>query len=542
MAENTNRVSFEDLPTEVLLDIFSYVPDVPALHSLILASPNAFRAFQNYGPEIIEHVFDQSVFPEILFIMRRVALIRQSTLENTPEEDSRSFFKHHVSTRRHFYARNCGYEAQRRDPALTGAMSFTTLLTNDAGPESHALTAWQFLKLTRSIALAAHDCLTIAFDKCIAAKPSRPLRRIYFGMCHWEQHFESEPVDIVDVGRPSWLEMQRMMRGFWRFQLLGEIQDAILENRLSWTDEKLTPETFDAAYVDYLVPSSLDPSTIAQPIVWEPVWGSQFEEFVMAREFTNKVQADLEGLRARARELGILSESPGPVSSEPKGFANRPPEASFWPKGCQAISKRGSPKPKTAPWSWQQHLEHDSPGYRICKRLTKHRGSPLCHVPQSEFRNLGFFIWDAFRLRHMGLLKSSGWKPSEQPILGHASNLAFTWRSYFADEVIRRADLQSQQEWEREKEAAREYREKYRTSRKHVINGIGGRLKGLTEEQELWIVYTELGCSGYLMASCLDWEIIFPYCSDQDEPKRLSRRLFHGKTDPSSRRGLYWTK
>ncbi|GKT88227.1 hypothetical protein Ct61P_06077 [Colletotrichum tofieldiae] len=77
--------SFESLPREVLIEVFSCLADLKSASHLILASPNAFRLFASIGPAVLEKVLVKSVAPHVIRSIRLVAALRKDIPVNQYE-------------------------------------------------------------------------------------------------------------------------------------------------------------------------------------------------------------------------------------------------------------------------------------------------------------------------------------------------------------------------------------------------------------------------------------------------------------------------
>lgn len=414
--------SFESLPTEVVIDVLSLVPDLPSLHHLLVSSPKAFRTFHAFGPGIFENVVQQSVIDDSLFTMSRIALVRRSTAANCSETDLQSFIESYVQHRVNSRDEGVIYESQQSDAILATKLSFNNLLR----PESEAssgFSAREFLILARRVATLAHECLSDAYEHCLAAKPSQPGKEIEdCGIYTWCDRFESVPFTPKDHGPPSWIEMQRMMRGFWRLQLLNEIKSALCSGRLGWPNGNPDANTIEERYIEHL----------------GEVWGDGKEELLMAMDF----------VKGRTVEAKDMVDGNGErLSSEVKRHCTRLPtprvstgkDSRLWPNGTEQPPISGL---------WKEHMNYDAPGYRVAREITWSREEPYHGVPMREYRRLGFTIWDWERLRALGLVKEPG-TPQQGPIFD-AFGLALlihTWRSFLDDDALERANENAKREF-----------------------------------------------------------------------------------------------
>lgn len=427
MASKSRLATFDDLPPELVMRIFSHFNDLPTIDRLTLASANACRVFNAYGPEILQRILNDTTYPEILYVMRRVALVRRSTPADFPEETTDQFLRRQIMSRQRLYTRHVH---SREYWANHEKLSFRNLLRHglDERCPDHAFSAREFLVLARRTAARAEKCLERASERYLAKSPARPAGEVCYGMMPWDERFEGERFE-PPPGRPfAWIEMQRMWRGFWRLQLLEEIELAETEGRLGWRDYLPPRKSLEERYFDWMKRED---------------WGGEYQELRMADEFvkettgpsrragSNDYTATAGGANAAMRGKELLCTN---------GIARKRP----W--GDRPCSHR---------W-WEHHhcipedyLQNHSPGWHICNRLTAAPGSPLRSVPMRELRKLGVFVWDHDRLDAMGLLRGVEWKPGRFPMKTcDTSRHVFTWRSYLDEEVLRAADSKAKEEWE----------------------------------------------------------------------------------------------
>lgn len=96
---------FQQLPPEVLLPIFAYLPDLDSLDSLLQASPAAFRVFDVHSAEIFEAVLSSGAIHEFTCALIRItALIRSSSLPPEAHDwQTCSDFVRHETTQFRWY-------------------------------------------------------------------------------------------------------------------------------------------------------------------------------------------------------------------------------------------------------------------------------------------------------------------------------------------------------------------------------------------------------------------------------------------------------
>jgi hypothetical protein len=222
----------ENLSPELLLPILISLPDLESLDSLLRASPAAFRIFDSFGATVFEKVLSSgSNLTYTCSLIRITALIRTNALPTDVYnlERFKRLVRHETSP-------------HRWDPPLWDHPP-TNLLNTSA-------TALRGLLATnRKIQRLAFGCLEHYLDHFTALTP---FLRPEFSF-KWEWGDSSRATEcmgpwldkqadaiyyypIHDIGSPSWLEQQRVLRVFWRIQLSRDIATAIDTSSIVWPD------------------------------------------------------------------------------------------------------------------------------------------------------------------------------------------------------------------------------------------------------------------------------------------------------------------
>uniref|UniRef100_L2GBG6 Uncharacterized protein n=1 Tax=Colletotrichum fructicola (strain Nara gc5) TaxID=1213859 RepID=L2GBG6_COLFN len=187
------------------------------------------------GPEAFEHVLANSTAPQVFGLIRLVAIVRTATADDPPATSLDAFVKranHHMqhSGRGQFYSSipplTRTYQRQK-----TGAVR-------------------SLLQIARRIAYLTPACLSYYREQWLSATPSHAegdMRGWVYKT--WKNRYAGRPYSPDDIGPPVWIEEHRVTRGFWRLQLLYELQRATSENRLGWKmDETRGPVSAEGLY------------------------------------------------------------------------------------------------------------------------------------------------------------------------------------------------------------------------------------------------------------------------------------------------------
>lgn len=222
----TAAASIEGIPAELMIQILCNLPNLFTLHKLTVASPHAFRVFNENGMSFLDQMVKNETPPEIVCLIRLVVQIHACTAETSPAPTMWEFQDDYTG---------CldaeGEDCRRLAPH--GRLDTYKLLERSAGtpldqiqrPSSGiGYSARQILLLIRKVALMTEACITYFRHKCLKVKKMdcSPIANLFPG----------SPYRPADYGPPSWIETQRATRGFWRFILHHELQTAAEGGRM----------------------------------------------------------------------------------------------------------------------------------------------------------------------------------------------------------------------------------------------------------------------------------------------------------------------
>ncbi|KAM0424318.1 hypothetical protein ACHAPT_010464 [Fusarium lateritium] len=186
------------------------------------------------GANVLESVLDHPVSqdfsstPWIPYMLRLVALARQSTLSNQPAADLGSFIAKYFLSNQGLGIPDLQCQSipliRLRDVMIPGHQSFSPR---------------EMIFLARRIESLAGSCFEFFHDRIKSTTPSHLLDKLFQpARLPWNQRPDGQPwgqpYTIDAGGEASWYEMQRITLGFWSLQLSYELSNAASEDRLCW--------------------------------------------------------------------------------------------------------------------------------------------------------------------------------------------------------------------------------------------------------------------------------------------------------------------
>jgi hypothetical protein len=226
---NDAHAQFENLAPELLLMIINHIQDLVSLDSLLRSSPAIYRLFESNAVSITEAVLSFGhIHGHTRVMIRIIALIRSSTLPK-PLQNLQEF-------------RRCvTYNAlnNRVRPMKDGLSP--SYLSEDTTPA----VLRSILASARRIECLSLDCLEHYLSRFRALRPETPGGRPPRSYCPpkgfigWKEAAQPEgkKYEVEDVGPPSWVEEQRVIRAFWRVQVWYDLQKAVACSMLEWPEK-----------------------------------------------------------------------------------------------------------------------------------------------------------------------------------------------------------------------------------------------------------------------------------------------------------------
>ncbi|KAK7926530.1 hypothetical protein PG985_003528 [Apiospora marii] len=236
---------FERLPTEIIVDILLRLDELVSLDCLLHASPVAYRIFDEFAVQVTEGVLYNGYGPirkglhtqepdkpgvAISFVpvqMYMAAMIRTGTLplQSLSEFVGRVIMPYHLD-----------HATVAKAPIPFAPRSL---------PEGISPAVVRGLVATsRHLTALSVDCLNFYLGRFRAIRPSHPIQsarnfdkmptevRENLDLEPWKDKPRGRKVPVQDVGPPTWLEEQRVLRAFWSLQIIVDLRKAASASRL----------------------------------------------------------------------------------------------------------------------------------------------------------------------------------------------------------------------------------------------------------------------------------------------------------------------
>ncbi|KAH0430060.1 hypothetical protein CcaCcLH18_08006 [Colletotrichum camelliae] len=337
-AESTSQL--ENLPTEVLLQILAHVDDVHCLWNVITSSPASYRVFNQYSAEIFsQSISDSIITPQTQDIIRFVIQLRAGAHEKTGLDEIIRKIKDREAGIVLGKSEEAGYDFASRDVSRVPSLSVLRTVLS---------TAAQVHCLTRA-------CIDHHLQQLIDAKAR--------GQLEWAPGDER-------ARKPSWVEEQRVLRAFWRLQLIFELRLAANTLRVQHT-----PGTRDWMD-DFDIESFYDSSNSNLKVA--------YHEVMTAIKYVRHL------------------ETGGRSSSGSK--TDRLPQLTWPAKDIKPSSSRVP----TSSAMRRSSLVLPADGLWIVDSMSRGAHSPIKYAGFEPYRALGFAIWDRHRLADLGLASPPG--------------------------------------------------------------------------------------------------------------------------------------
>ena len=403
---------FQRLPPEIVLPIVKQLPDLDSLKNLLRASPTAYRLFDTYGYEIFERVLSSGAIHGYTCGLIRVAvLLRLASLPDHARhlDGFRSLVRHESTSHRYY-----------NSPAQTVPVWPHPPLR--LSPDTPATTLRGILATYRKIVCLVISCLRFYMGRF---KPLRPLhllddnfifesfykRKKHIDRAACEQDPPGKLVSVHDIGPPTWVEEQRLLRAFWRVQLFRDLKAAARAKALNWPDEDLQRlHRMSAAVQLHDVPrDNLIERSDAGPQIRGRSTILEHQLIWSVEEYADEDRQTIIGpdfLRTRR-------DWRNPVQGE---------EDEQTLENCSSTV-----------YDFFYDLREGENGH-----VYDGYCSPLQHVSFKPFRRLGFAIWCTKRMREYGLIEYDwGAVSSGRHFFGYNS-LYLAWRSVLGEDDIAR--------------------------------------------------------------------------------------------------------
>lgn len=382
----------ECLAPELVLMIATQLPDLISLDSLLRASPNTFRIFNNGNAvKIIESVLSAGfTHPHIRVIICVMALIRSSTLP--------------ISTLDGF-RKQVTLEAMENRTFTPGSSFSPTHLFQNTTPA----VLRSILAATRRITCLTLNCLEHYLARFRSLRPQHLVDREFHwhGIQPWEVKPPRRSYQTQEVGPPSCVEEQRVFRAFWRIQMICDLKKAASYSMLSWPAD-------DIERLNSAEPIELFYQEALYIRLYREEPHPEFEEIRSVMHYMREVQREdsMRQLDRTSRFLEVQRGMPCPV-----------PVESDWVE--LEIPSQGV----------RHYDSYVDPGMNFFG----YGFSPLRNISFGPFRSLGFAFWDLQRLAAYGLL------PPLEEAWDHFQTTfyLFAWQSVLTADELAEQDRQN---------------------------------------------------------------------------------------------------
>lgn len=409
MAEGLCRVSFNQLPIEILLEIAINVPDLASLYGLCQASGTFAIIFDEYGSTILESVTNNGMTGQrrppyyLSELVRLVILLRTMSLDTSSLKSSMSietFLNQHLGA-------SDSSAACKPIPRGTPRTVLRSIL----------LTAAKIDHLTSG-------CLATSMRHCLRLRPLHPKNRAqprahqFCGANPEYLAWEGEAYTPHSSGPPSWLEMARATRAFWTVHLYLDLMRNFYSGNFAMCSK----------HGHWQMPLALEDLEL---------WGSRHVTITASSRSLATVltylREELNWTIPKSRPehwIHPSQEAESEVLDLPW-----PPNHNFdwtmegvdsFPGGDETCTFT---QKKLGPLSL-----YESPADIFLHRMSRMaRFSPAFDIPfDTTFQRLGMAFWDSRRLMGLellGPLKEDGFDDEGMFKYFHIWELAYTWKS-----------------------------------------------------------------------------------------------------------------
>ncbi|KAL0933391.1 uncharacterized protein CTRU02_212354 [Colletotrichum truncatum] len=335
--ESTSQL--ENLPTEILLHILTHFDDIHCLWNLIASSPASYRVFSQYKEEIFWHALLESNIPlQTQEIIRFVIQLRAGAFKKTNFDEVIAKIKEREAGIVLGSSEELGYDFPTKDSSAVPSLRVLRSILCKAA-QIHCL---------------SRSCIDWYMQQLIVAKSN--------GRVTWDSDNET-------ATKPSWIEEQRVIRAFWRLQLIFELESAVQASQLRFSSQNTG--TIDRLNIRVLYDSTTSNLKAA------------YNEVMTVVEYLQNLESN------RKQPVTLHNRLPSPVWS----LKDITPSTLRMP-ATTAMRKSALVLPTDGLW--------------IVDSLSRGVHSPIKYSGFDPYRQMGFAIWDRHRIAKMGLVSPPG--------------------------------------------------------------------------------------------------------------------------------------
>lgn len=466
---NTVRGNIEHLAPEILFQVLMQIHDLESLDNLLRVSPAASRLFDLRGVEIFESVLssDPNIHKYTRALIRIIVLLRATALPlYVCDLTSFKYMLTQDTTAHRYEPARWEYETLEL-PGHTSIKALREVLGTNGRIQRLGVDCLRYyLEIFKELkpmhlvdkeyrypptskpiqvnqGLTQLEVLQDYVDRINSNQSFHPVDRIKEQIYKEGWRYEEGPwlltpetmeADIQDIGAPSWIEQQRVLRTLWQIRLWHELKDAIGTSCITW------PEKDISAIWQMKLEDLYDVPTRLPDDQWKAQLLADSDE---ARDIGRDGELVIELLRT---VVAFLSESREPIKEttylQLKGdWASSPlvedPEE-WYPEDMD--------KPHQSIMYWFYTRMSGQPDKILGGEHLADPGHPLQHVEFGPFRKLGFAIWCRDRLCGYGFMPSGQDAKARFEI---RSSCHTAWRSVMTEEE-RRKLIEVNERWEEE--------------------------------------------------------------------------------------------
>ena len=367
---------FALLPLPLPIFILKDLEDLVSLHSIILASPAAYRIFNEHFIEIIESILPNFV-PQIQRFLRIIITIRSQPLHIRDQCSSIEAFKNFRTTA--LFDKDAGtYPLSKSTTTLAAARSLTKTVAKLQGLSN----AFFVTHLERVNKIKPHGARN---------------KHHYIGVVVQWKPLPSKgfvPLEIIPCGEPSWIEEQRVLRALFKVVIWLDLQIILAPFESESESKEAEEKGINDVWV-YL--RRQDPNTLwssLKTLIVSPELSDEmdcvvgFLREVSANPLWGKMTDDHRSLR-----LERLPDVEADCFTTPAPIPSCEKTARMWRQWITDLDC-ASPGRK---------LFHNEQAYQrtACHRYNKQNSLVVCDFKFLE--PLGMAIWDGEKLARLGL-------------------------------------------------------------------------------------------------------------------------------------------